>query len=105
MYTLIKDALQDWNLATDSRRKLQHTYLLLAVSLLFVAGVIGLINYDLGQKILFVAILAGAMFVINAITWALLQSFVLLRISVQEVGTKVIEKTPAQSSKKPAAKK
>jgi hypothetical protein len=54
------------------------------VTLLFVAGIIGLINYDLGQKILFVAILALAMFLINAVAWALLQSFVLLRLGASE---------------------
>jgi NADH:ubiquinone oxidoreductase subunit 6 (subunit J) len=105
MYTLIKDALQDWNLATDSRRKLQHTYLLLAISLLFIAGVVGLINYELGQRVLFIAILAGAMFVINAIAWALLQSFILLRIGVHEASVKAVEKTSARVNKKPSVKK
>jgi len=105
MYTLIKDALEDWSLTTDSRRKLQHAYLLVAVSLLFVAGITGLINYELGQKILFIAILAGAMFVINAVTWALLQSFVLLKISAGDIGTKTIETAKSQTTKRPSQKK
>lgn len=95
MYELINTSLKEWKTTTDSRTKLQHTYIVSAAALLFAAGIIGLINYDLGQQLLFVAILAGAMFVINAIAWALLQSFVLLRIKT----------TPRSSTKSTKTKK
>ncbi len=84
MYQLIITSLQEWKSTTDSRTKLQHAYVMAAAALLLAAGIIGLINYNLGQKILFVAILAAAMFVVNAIAWALLQSFVLLRITTRK---------------------
>lgn len=73
--------LSEWERTTSSREKLQHAYLLTAIIFLFVAGIVGLINYELGQKLLLIAILAVGMFVVNAVAWALLQSFVLLRIN------------------------
>lgn len=80
MMTVIENTLIEWNKSTTSREKLQHAYLSAAIVLLFAAGIVGLINYELGQKLLFIAILAVSMFVVNAVAWALLQSFVLLRI-------------------------
>ena len=84
MFTTIAKSLQEWNMATDARQKLQHAYLASALALVLTAGIIGLINYELGQKILLVAFICIAVFLANAVAWALLQSFVLLRISKPE---------------------
>lgn len=81
MFSTIVKSLQEWNTSTDSRQKLQHAYLAGALALILGAGIIGLINYELGQKILLAAFICIAVFLANAIAWALLQSFVLLRIS------------------------
>lgn len=99
MITTIKSALHEWNETTDGRQKLQHAYVVSAAVLVLVAGILGLINYDLGQKILFVAILAIAMFFINAVAWALLQSFVLLRISASKTADKLTSKPTSRNSK------
>lgn len=98
MVQVITNALREWNETTDGRSKLQHAYLMASGVLLFVAGILGLINYDLGQKILFVAILAIAMFFINAVAWALLQSFVLLRISATKTTEKITSKTKPRAA-------
>ncbi len=81
MFTTIIESLADWNTATDARQKLQHTYLVAALVCVLGAGLTGLVNYELGQKILLAAFLCVAVFLVNAIAWALLQSFVLLRLS------------------------
>jgi tellurite resistance protein TehA-like permease len=82
MYQSLKIALNSWNDSTTDRQKLQHTYIAVAVALLIVAGVLGLINQPLGQQILAIAIAAAVVFLVNAVIWALLQSFVLLRVTI-----------------------
>lgn len=81
MFMTLLESLKVWNDSTDTRQKLQHTYIVSALALVFGAGVVGLINYELGQNILLAAFICLAAFLANAITWALLQSFILLRLS------------------------
>jgi ammonia channel protein AmtB len=83
MYQSLKTSLNSWNNTTTDRQKLQHMYIASAVFLTVVAGVLGLLNQSLGQQILAIAIAAAAAFLINAIAWALLQSFVLLRLEAK----------------------
>lgn len=80
MYKSITRNLREWNELTDPRQKLQHLYLIVAFGLILAAGIIGLINYDLGQRVLLGAFIAVIIFIVNAVAWALLQSFVLLRL-------------------------
>lgn len=80
MFKDLTKTLQDWNERTSTRQKMQHTYIVLAIGLIVVAGIVGLVNYDLGQRLLSGAFLAIAAFLANAVVWALLQSFVLLRL-------------------------
>lgn len=80
MFTTITASLQEWSDKTDSRQKLQHAYAAAAMLLVLCAGILGLINYDLGQRLLLAAFVCAAAFVFNAVAWALLYSFVLMRI-------------------------
>ena len=98
MYHSLKESLTAWSLETTERQKLQHTYIAIAIGLLVVAGVFGLINQDLGQQILAVAIAAAAIFLVNAIIWALLQSFILFRIAIEDT-------LPIDEVKKPTRKR
>ena len=43
---------------------------------LLVAGVVGLMNANLGQSILFLAFVLAMAFIGNGVVWALLQTFV-----------------------------
>ena len=74
MITSLYKSLQDWKLRTDGRQQLQHSYLAVTLGLVLAAGIIGLINYDLGQRILLGAFICIVVFVANAVAWALLQS-------------------------------
>lgn len=84
MYQSIKKSLSNWNDTTTEREKLQHAYIAVAAALLIVAGIFGLLNHSLGQQILAGAIAAAGIFLVNAVAWALLQSFVLLRVSADK---------------------
>jgi hypothetical protein len=80
MFESLKETLAKWNAGTDARVKLQHVYMTVAVGLVFLAGLVGLINHAMGQNILVVAIISAGVFLANAVVWALLQSAVLARI-------------------------
>jgi len=80
MFESLKESLAKWNTGTDARVKLQHVYMTASVGLVFLAGLVGLINHSMGQNILIVAIISAGVFLANAVVWALLQSAVLSRI-------------------------
>lgn len=84
MFESLKSTLAAWDTKTSERVKLQHAYIIVAVVLLVVAGVIGLMNRELGQNILVVAIISAAMFLANAVAWSLLQSAFLMRIAASK---------------------
>lgn len=88
MYHSLKHSLISWAQHTSDRQKLQHAYIAVAVTLLVVAGVLGLLNYVLGQQLLAIAIAAAGVFLVNAVAWALLQSFVLLRLPARSASVK-----------------
>lgn len=75
----IRTSFADWNKTYSDRSKLQHTYAALAVLSLIIAGIIGLINYRLGQSLLFVAIILTLVFIGNGVVWALLYTFIIPR--------------------------
>lgn len=95
MMKTVSKSLQQWYQAYDARQKLQHAYLASAIALVVAAGIIGLINYDLGQRILLGAFVCIVVFVVNAVAWALLHSFVLMRIP----------QTDAKSASRPITRK
>ncbi|HMR72682.1 MAG TPA: hypothetical protein PKD68_01595 [Candidatus Saccharibacteria bacterium] len=88
MFSSLHDALIEWNKATNDRAKLQHSYVALALIVFIVAGIVGLINYQYGQALLQIALVAIGAFLVNAFVWALLQSFVFTRLSVKSRQTK-----------------
>ncbi|HEY0965460.1 MAG TPA: hypothetical protein VGE13_03185 [Candidatus Saccharimonadales bacterium] len=81
MFDSINTFLREWSKSNDDRAKLQHTYFALAIAVLLIAGLASLVNTDLGQALLMLSATLAALFFANAVTWALLQSFVLLRFN------------------------
>jgi len=88
MFDSIQESLKKWNTKHDGRVKLQHTYIVAAIGLVVVAGVIGLMNRNLSQNILLVAIISAGAFLTNAVVWSLLQSAVLSRLSSRKSATR-----------------
>ena len=80
MHTL-HELLVDWNKSHDGRTKLQYAYGVAALGLVIVAGLVGLVNYSLGQSIVFIAAVLVLIFIANAVLWALLESFVISKLT------------------------
>ena len=72
---LIRKQLRNWNNNHDSFTKLQHTYAVLALLVFVGAGIISLVNYQLGQSILFIALCSLLVFIANGVVWALIRTF------------------------------
>ena len=81
MFESLKETLSTWNTKNGERAKLQHAYIIIAVVPLVVAGVVGLMNRELGQNVLVFSIVSAAMFLANAIALSLLHSALLSRLS------------------------
>lgn len=73
----IRAFLANWNTTYNDRTKLQHGYAVLAILALIIAGLVGLINYSLGQSMLFIAIITVLVFIGNGVVWALINTFVI----------------------------
>lgn len=84
MYHQLLTYLTKWNRTTSERSKLQYAYAVGGLVLVVVAGLVGLVNYPLGQALFMIAWGAVAIFFINAVVWALLTAFVLLRLEQRE---------------------
>jgi hypothetical protein len=70
-----QDILTQWNKRYDSFTKLQHAYADIALLVLVTSGIISLINYKLGQSLLFISVCALLVFIANGVVWALLRTF------------------------------
>ena len=72
--------LSDLNAEKNQRRKLQHTYIVLAILLTFVAGVVALADPSLSRCIVTIAGGVLVVFLINGVSWAVLEAFVAPRL-------------------------
>lgn len=77
----LNNALLEWFRNTTDRQKLQHAYIIILILSVLIAGVVGLIDNRTGQDILIVSVVAGGIFLINALLWALFESTFLARLS------------------------
>ena len=87
MINSINEVLATWKANNSDRAKLQHTYFVASIVLLLAAGVVGLMNRDMGQNLLAVAVISAGVFLANAVVWSLLQSAVLLRLTPRRTTT------------------
>ena len=81
MIDSLLQSLKQWNKTNSERTKLQHVYAITALVLLVIAGLIGLLSDSVSQQILIVVFGLTVIFFANAVAWALLDSFVLQRIT------------------------
>jgi len=83
MITALKVMLAEWNTRYSERVKLQHTYIVLSIFGIIVAGLVGLLNYDASRTILRICFVGIGIFFVNAISWALLYSSIVNRLPVR----------------------
>ncbi len=103
MYTLIAKTLREWNETRTERVKLQHAYVAFAIGLIVLAGLVGLVDYDLGQQMTAIALLIMAVFFVNLIAWTLLQGIVLMRLSNTKIITEPAVTEPKSTMKSVAS--
>lgn len=96
MYKSLKKSFLTWSESTNERQKMQHTYLAAVVVLIILAGLVGLVNYQLSQTVLALAFGAAALWVVNLVVWALLQSLILLPLSKNQPAARAPRKRAAR---------
>lgn len=100
MYELMEKTLREWNASNGERVKLQHGYIAAAVVTIVAAGLVGLVNYELGQRLTALALLALAVFFINLIAWTLFDGIVLRRITSDNEPVKGKSTTAVSATRK-----
>ena len=74
------DVLRAWNKSTPERVKLQHVYIAIIIAVTVVAGLVSLINAQLGRQLIAAAGIALVAAIANALTWALIRVYLLDRL-------------------------
>lgn len=82
MFEILLESLREWNKKHGDRAKLQYAYFTAIIALVVLAGLVSLLNVELGRRLLALAAALGVVWLVNAVAWALLQSFVLTHLSV-----------------------
>ena len=81
MNSVFIDSIKLWNKNNDRHTKLQHIYLVAAFVIVILAGLIGLLNFNFGQKLITLAAVLLGVFIFNAIAWALADSFIISHLT------------------------
>lgn len=70
----LRKVFQDWYQLNNERQKLQSIYMLIVFAALVAAGLLGLVNYRLGQNVLLIWGIGAIVYLVNLVTWALFDS-------------------------------
>jgi uncharacterized membrane protein len=81
MFNTLYNALLEWNRTTNERQKLQHTYAVIAVVVVLIAGLVSLLDSQAGQDLLVVSVVAAGIFLVNAVLFSILDSVVIAKLS------------------------
>ena len=100
MYKLLLESLVEWNQKASERVKLQYSYVASAALLIIAAGLIGMLNYDLGQRLTAIALLALGIFLANLVVWTLLDGIVFSRLRRMSESKKPAPKPTARTTRK-----
>lgn len=80
MFETLKSFLVTWNATKSDRQKLQHAYLVATFVIVMAAGITSLLDAQLGHNVVRLALLAMVVFLVNAISWNLMQSSLLSKL-------------------------
>ena len=83
MFQDVLQSLVRWKSSTTDRQKLQHTYLVVSVLVILLAGLVSLVSAEQGHRLATVALIAIGAFLTNAVVWNLLNSAVLSKINTR----------------------
>ena len=82
MMSIIKQLLIDWNSEKNQRIKLQQAYLVLVVLMAIASGLVTLVNLSLGRTIIMSAAILALVYVVNSISWLMLDMIVSKKIDL-----------------------
>lgn len=77
MFETIKTTLVKWNQSTNDKQKLQHTYIVLLMIVVFLAGLVSLFNSTTSRQLIYIALALITTFFVNFVTWSLLKTTLL----------------------------
>ena len=80
--SIIKQLLIDWNSEKNQRIKLQQAYLVLVVLMAIASGLVTLVNLSLGRTIIMSAAILALVYVVNSISWLVLDMIVSKKIDL-----------------------
>ena len=80
--SIIKQLLIDWNSEKNQRIKLQQAYLVLVVLMAIASGLVTLVNLSLGRAIIMSAAIFALVFIVNSISWLVLDMIVSKKIDL-----------------------
>lgn len=81
MFNALYNAILEWNRTASERQKLQHSYFTIAIVILLIAGLVSLLDSQAGKDLLVVSVAAGAIFLVNAVLWSIVDSVLITRLS------------------------
>ena len=82
MMSIIKQLLIDWNSEKNQRIKLQQAYLVIVVLMAIASGLVTLVNLSLGRTIIKSAAILALVYVVNSISWLVLDMIVSKKIDL-----------------------
>ena len=80
--SIIKQLLIDWSSEKNQRIKLQQAYLVLVVLMAIASGLVTLVNLSLGRTIIMSAAILALVYVVNSISWLVLDMIVSKKIDL-----------------------
>ncbi len=80
--SIIKQLLIDWNSEKNQRIKLQQAYLVIVVLMAIASGLVTLVNLSLGRTIIMSAAILALVYVVNGISWLVLDMIVSKKIDL-----------------------
>lgn len=72
-----------WNSRYTERQKMQHVYVAVAILATLAAGLLSLVNRDLGFATLRISLLAVVVYAVNLIVWSVLYSSLLIKLGAR----------------------
>ena len=82
MMSIIKQLFIGWNSEKNQRIKLQQAYLVLVVLMAIASGLVTLVNLSLGRTIIMSAAILALVYVVNSISWLVLDMIVSKKIDL-----------------------
>lgn len=83
MFENVRTAVTQWNQRTSDRQKLQHSYVVLLLAVIFLAGIVSLFSGERSRQLMYVAFALITTLAVNFLVWALLKTTVLDKLPRQ----------------------